>query len=85
MRPSRRPARLWHLAISNASRTMSVPRRTAMRQPVIILEKASAIEQTYAMPARPPTCLRSVSHNRFGAVALKSRFTRSGASAASGC
>ena len=50
----------------------------AHRQPTIIREYASMMKQTYATPAHVGTNVRSVTHSRFGAVAVNCRFTKSG-------
>ena len=41
-------------------------------------ENASMMKHTWPTPARVGTYVRSVTHNRFGAVAVNSRFSRSG-------
>ena len=50
----------------------------AHRQPTIIRENASMMKHTYATPAQVGTNVRSVTQSRFGAVAVNSRFTKSG-------
>src|SRR5690606_26203510 len=65
-------------AISIASSTISVRMCDATRQPTIILLNASTMKHTYATPAQVGTNVRSVTHSRFGTVAVNSRLTRSG-------
>ena len=56
----------------------------ATRHPTIILLNASMMKHTYATPAQVGTNVRSVTHSRFGAVAVNSRRTRSGCRADAG-
>ncbi|GEB96115.1 hypothetical protein GCM10009724_23780 [Microbacterium lacticum] len=50
----------------------------AQRHPTIVRLNASMMKQTCATPAHVGTNVRSVTQSRFGAVAVNSRFTRSG-------
>ena len=50
----------------------------AHRQPTITRLHASMMKQTYATPCQVGTNVTSVTHNWFGAAALKTRFTKSG-------
>ena len=56
----------------------------ATRHPTIMRENASTMKHTYATPAHVGTNVRSVTHSRFGTVAVNSRFTRSGCRADAG-
>lgn len=56
----------------------------ATRHPTIILLNASMMKHTYATPAQVGTNVRSVTQSRFGALAVNSRFTRSGCRADAG-
>ena len=44
----------------------------ATLHPTIIREKTSTMKQTYATPEQVGTCVRSITHSTFGAVAVKS-------------
>jgi len=56
-----------------------VSARAAVAQPTTLLENASRTLASHSTPWPVGIRVRSATHNRFGAVAVKSRSTRSGA------
>ncbi|WFB89063.1 MULTISPECIES: hypothetical protein [Streptomyces] len=71
-------------AYSREVRTRSASARAEVSQATTRREKASRIADSHSGPSKVGIMVRSVTHSRFGACAVKSRCTRSGARSASG-
>lgn len=71
-------------AYSSVVRTRSASARAEVSHATTRREKASRIAESHNGPSPVETIVRSVTHNRFGAGAVKSRLTRSGARLALG-
>ncbi len=71
-------------AYSSVVRTSSASARAEVSQATTRREKAWRIAESHSGPPLVEIIVRSVTHNRFGAGAVKSRFTRPGAGVALG-